>query len=120
MRLFCALLLFSLIVAGSCTNANVEEDFPGEPCVNTTATYSGDVQPIIKSNCYRCHDTDTRFGGVFLEGYANVAAYANSGSLMNVIRGTNGYPTMPNDNASMLKCDIRSIELWLQDGAENN
>ncbi len=103
-----------------CDSKNVEEDFPSDPCMIPSATYSGEVLPIIRENCYRCHDTDTRFGGVFLEGYSNVAAYANNGALMGVLRGTNGYPIMPNDGVSMLECDILTVIQWIDEGAENN
>lgn len=109
--------LFSLV---GCLSANVEEDFPADPCSNTSATYSGEVLPIIRENCFRCHDTNTRFGGVFLEGYANVAAYALNGSLTGVMRGTDGFPIMPNDGVKMLECDILIVEQWVAEGAENN
>ena len=117
-QIFGIWLLITLVF--SCTNANVEEDFPPDPCTITSATYSGEVLPIIRENCYRCHNTDTRFGGVFLEGYSNVAAYANSGALMGVLRSINGFPLMPNDGVTMLDCDIMKVEQWISEGAENN
>lgn len=104
----------------ACESKNVEEDFPTGPCNTTTSTYSGEVQPIIETNCYRCHDDETGFGGVFLESYSNVAAYANSGALEGVMRGINGYPVMPDDAATMLECDIQTVELWIMEGAQNN
>jgi hypothetical protein len=114
------LIFFTTILISSCLSKNAEEDFPADPCTITAATYSGEVLPIIRSNCYRCHDNSTRFGGVFLESYVDVAAYAKSGALIGVLRGTNGYPIMPNDGAAMLECDILKIEQWVSEGSENN
>lgn len=90
------------------------------PCDITSATYSLDVLPLMRDYCYRCHGTDTRFGGVFLEGYSNVASYAKNDILGHVLRGTDGFTIMPNDGVLMPECDILTIEQWIAEGAENN
>ena len=121
MKLGLTSLAFAIIIFfAACSSSNVEEDFPPDPCATTAVTYSGDVLPIIKQNCDRCHGTDTRFGGVLLEGYSNIAAYANSGAIGGVLRAINGYPIMPNDGVKMLECDILAVEQWIAAGAENN
>ncbi len=117
---FGLLFVIGMFSISACSDKNVEEDFPSEPCVTMSATFSGEVLPLIRQYCYSCHDTDTRFGGVYLEGYANVASYANAGILMDALRGTNGVSLMPIDGITMLPCDIETIEQWISEGAQNN
>ena len=111
---------FTICLFAACTTFNAEEDFPPDPCTNAAATYKLDVSPIIQQYCFRCHDTDTRFGGVFLERYSDVADYASNGSLMGVMRAINGYSVMPPDGVFMLECDILTVEQWIAEGAQNN
>lgn len=105
----------------SCDSKNVEEDFPSDPCdPPTSASFANDIVPILRSNCYRCHDVTTVFGGVLLEGYSNAQGYATNGALVGAMRGTDGFSIMPPDQSAVLECDIKLIEQWIAEGAQNN
>ncbi len=68
------LLAFSpVLFMGSCTSENMVS-----ACDTLNMTYSQNIAPIIKTNCYLCHsrgNTSTN-GGVLLDSYADVRGWA--------------------------------------------
>lgn len=89
-------------------------------CDTIDISYNTDVQPIIQSSCYTCHDQASSFGNITLEGYANIKVYADNGLLLGVIRHESGFSPMPKSGNKLLDCEIATIEKWISDGALNN
>jgi mono/diheme cytochrome c family protein len=100
-------------------------DCPDSQCDTIgTISFSSQVNPIIRGNCIGCHNSTQANGGVILEGYAQVAAYAQTlrnGTpvLLGVIKRLSGFQPMP-PGFSLSTCDISKIELWIEQGAVNN
>lgn len=105
---------------GSCYYDVEEELYPSLECSTTGVTYSGVVEPILKSKCYSCHDAATNSGNITLEGYASLKAYVDNGELLGAIKHSNGFSPMPKNAAMLVDCDIKKIETWITEGAQQN
>jgi hypothetical protein len=55
-------------------------------------------------------------GGISLEGYNNVVNIADDGRLLGVVRHEAGYPAMPKNSPKLPDCDIRQLEIWIENG----
>lgn len=113
----------ALIFSTSCENNKKEVLYR---CDSTNVSYSKSVEPILKTNCYRCHSTANSGsgGGTILDNYA--ALFTNNfvdttaidgGTLLNDVKHI-GNP-MPK-SGKLSDCDISKIEHWIKEGAKNN
>lgn len=122
-RIFCVLSLFftsSMFFTG-CYYDVEEELYPsGQSCDTSAVTYSLGVEPIINSNCYVCHSAAAAQGGVILDDYNALKGYADSGTLLGVIRHESGFSPMPQGGSKLSNCNIAVIEKWINDGSPNN
>jgi hypothetical protein len=92
----------------------------GESCDTISEiTFSAVVWPILELNCRGCHSGNNPSGSVYLTDYSTVSFVASSGLLNSVLRGTNEKPIMP-PSGSLPECNIRQIELWIENGYQNN
>jgi len=118
-----ALIALSLvcIILTNCTYEN-EEEFMEQhkSCDPVNVSYTNDVLPIITSRCYSCHDRENKTGGVDLEGYDQLKKYASKGDLVGVITHASGYPPMPAGGSKLSKCNIQTIQKWIDEGTLNN
>ncbi|HJW29355.1 MAG TPA: cytochrome c [Saprospiraceae bacterium] len=118
----CLLLLagFSFGVLGtSCVYHDEETLYPPPPCDTAQVTYSLSVAPILQQNCYECHGGEATISGIPLEGYDNLIA-ADPTRVIGAIRHRDGLVPMPKDRDPLDECDIRKIEIWVAEGAQNN
>lgn len=92
----------------------------GISCDTSKATYSEKVSTIIQTNCNACHSTAVNSGGVSLEGYSNVLAAQQNGTLMGTINHSAGHNAMPLGAAKLSDCDIANLNAWIHAGAPNN
>ena len=99
-----------------------EELYPstGQMCDTSAVTYSLSVEPIISSNCYVCHSAAAAQGGVILDDYNSLKAYADAGTLLGVLRHESGFSPMPQGGSKLSTCTIAVIEKWVNDGSPNN
>jgi hypothetical protein len=103
----------------------LNSDCPQTSCDTTgTIEFSTQVWPVIQVNCAGCHNASISSGNVNLDGYAQVKTYADlqrNGTpvLIGSIRHLNGFFPMP-QNGKLQDCDIRQIELWIEQGKLNN
>lgn len=124
--LFFALLFALFLVAGAgCTFENEEEYYADLQCDTATVTYSASVRPILQNACYACHASgtaNTAGAGINLEGYPALKAFVvdNTGLLVGSIRHLVGFSPMPKSAPKLSECDIRKIELWIIQGAQDN
>ncbi len=113
-------ILASTTTFGSCYYDVEEEIYPTLDCSTTGVTYSGVVEPLLKSKCYKCHDAANNSGNITLEGFANLKKYVDSGHLLGSIKHSPGYSQMPKNEAKLVDCDIQKIETWVTEGALQN
>lgn len=88
-------------------------------CDTVDVRFSTHVAPLVANFCESCHSGAVPSDGVRLENYTHIRDVAVSGRLISVLRGLPPYPTMPPSGA-LNTCQIRSVELWIEDGAPNN
>ncbi len=103
----------------------LNSDCPEHSCDTlSTISYSDQVSPIIENNCLSCHNSTSASGGVLLNNYENVRTtaeteYNGTSLLVGTIRNLDGFPAMP-PNSQLNLCSIRIIELWIEQGLQNN
>ena len=65
-------------------------------------------------------NTTTANGNVKLHTYAEVKKHVDNGNLAGTINHLSGYKAMPPTGTKMSECNLRTIQLWINDGAPNN
>ena len=91
-------------------------------CDTANVSYSVIVTNILNANCNSCHgaSANTLGAGIFLNTYASVKPYINSGRLVNSILQNGAASPMPKNMAKMDVCSINKIIIWVNKGAINN
>jgi hypothetical protein len=103
----------------------LNSDCPDASCDTTgEILFADQVFPILDLACVGCHNNSSSSGGVNLSDYPHVSAVAgtmvnNVSRLKGVIRKEPGFNPMP-PSGSLGECDIRKIELWIEQGMKNN
>jgi hypothetical protein len=103
----------------------LNSDCPEEICDTAgVISYSAQVDPLLQANCVGCHNPSLASGGVILSSYDQVAVYVTTlrneiPILTGVINRQIGFEPMP-PTFSLDACSIRKIELWIEQGAEDN
>ncbi len=85
------------------------------PCDTLDVTYAGSVVPIFEAYCNACHSGATPQAGIDLTNYEHVATIAQTGQLVGSINHISGFSPMPKDGNKLSLCEIRTIEIWLND-----
>ena len=82
-------------------------------CDTSNVTYSGIIQPLIKSRCGVCHEGSNPLGNVNLSTYDQVKAMGTNGKLLGSVRHDNGFYPMPKNSDPLTPCDIAEIKIWI-------
>ncbi len=119
--IFCSLLL----VNSGCYYDSEEHLYPQGICDTADVKYSDQVTYIISNKCFDCHSNSTApisGSNQSWEGYANISAYLSTGSttFISSINHVAGYTPMPKDRPKLTDCEIRTLEIWIQNGYPNN
>lgn len=89
-------------------------------CDTVNVTFSQSIQPMIASSCESCHSGGSPSGGILLDSYANIKTAADNSLLLGTIRHDVGYSPMPKNGTKWSSCDIRKLEIWIENGSPNN
>lgn len=89
-----------------------------------TIEFLTEVWPVIQNNCVGCHNNTVTNGNVNLNGYEFIKKQAETTKngislLKGVITHAAGFVGMP-PAWQLAHCDIRKIELWIEQGRLNN
>jgi hypothetical protein len=84
-------------------------------CDTTSATFSGEIWPMMELYCTNCHKAGSSAGGVMISGYDDLVALAQNGSLMGSVTWDPSYANMP-PNAMLSDCSIALLEKWIENG----
>ena len=80
-------------------------------------TYNRVIASVINNNCKSCHSGSNPSGNVPIENYADTKVIADNGKLLQVIKriSTPMPPSYP-----LTDCQIRQVELWIEQGTLEN
>ncbi len=91
--------------------------------------FGRDIQPIFEAHCLKCHDGETRKGGVALDRFFHAHQPTDSGEplfikgnageslLVHVIESTDPEERMPAKGEPLTKVEIAHIRAWIDAGA---
>ena len=115
------LIVFISVFLVHCTE-DVEEEI--YPCSSfRDVSYSGDIVPILTSNCYVCHAADKApdfAKGNVLDEYEKLLIRVENGKLICAIKHLDCNPNMPFGRDKLSDCIINEIDTWVNEGALNN
>ncbi len=89
-------------------------------CDTLDVTFNLSVLPLVTNSCSGCHSGASPDGNLLLTNYSQIAASASNGSLIDAVYGTNGVPLMPYNGTALSDCAIRTLEIWIENGALND
>jgi hypothetical protein len=123
MKILNYLLMLGIITTTftSCYYDNTEELYP-QPveCDTINVTYSQTIAPIMNTNCNDCHSGAAPPANVITDNYTDLKTIADDGRLWGSINHESGYSPMPKDRPKMNDCDLKKINIWLDNGALND
>jgi hypothetical protein len=122
------ILFFIILITGvsafmlSCKKSSIDVLAGAAICDTSAVSYTNDVVPILQEYCYGCHGTNVSAagGGIILEGYGNLANYANNNQLSGDISAASGYTPMPYGKPRLPSCQLYKILAWVNQGINNN
>jgi hypothetical protein len=113
--LILVLLLISL--SQSCVSNNEEDLYGIKPCDTTNVTWQSKISEIMAKNCVMCHGPELSYNGVRHDTYAFEMVVVNDGRLRGVVNHLDGYSKMPKDRGKLPDCELKLINIWLDNGA---
>lgn len=116
------LFLISLSFFSACYYDIEEELYPADnsSCDTSNVTLSQVVKPILENRCITCHSAGFASGGVDLATYSELARWANNGKLLSSVNHDGNASPMPKGSPKLDNCKIQQIQLWIEQGAQNN
>jgi len=97
---------------------------PWTTCDTTgTITYTTHIQPFIQNYCLGCHNTSNASGGINLSSFAlvvaNSALRGDTPIILGALKHQVGFIPMP-PSGILSTCQIRTFELWINNGMLEN
>lgn len=89
-------------------------------CDTTNVTYAGSIKPIMSTYCQGCHSGSQPGAGIDLTTYDGVKQIALSGQLYGSVAWLGNYSQMPQGGGQLSDCNIRKIQIWINNGSPNN
>jgi hypothetical protein len=101
----------------SCVNNNEEDLYGIKPCDTSDITWESKIGAIMQQNCVMCHGPVVAAKGVRHDTYEAEMIVVNDGRLRGVINHLPGYSKMPKDRGKLPECELKLINIWLDNGA---
>lgn len=89
-------------------------------CDTTDVKYSTHIKPLIMNSCQGCHSGAAPGGGIELATYNGVKAIADNGQFIGAISHLTGYSAMPKNGNKLSDCQIKMVNIWINQGAPEN
>jgi hypothetical protein len=89
-------------------------------CDTVNVTFAGTIWPIIQNTCLGCHSGSSPGGNISLGNYDQVVVIANNGKLMGSVTHASGYKPMPQNGNKLSDCNIKQLQIWINNGTPNN
>jgi uncharacterized membrane protein len=91
-----------------------------DDCDTTSVKYNVQVTSVLNKNCNACHSKTSASGSVILDSYGEVKKYVDNGKLVGAINHKAGYKAMPPSGTKMTDCNLKTIQIWIDNGAQND
>ena len=122
------IIFILMVVIGftACYYDNKDQMYPqvvAASCDTTTVNYSTTITAIMNTHCNNCHSTSlaaSSGGGIALDTYTGVKAYASNGKLYGSMAHNGTASPMPKNMAKVDNCTLNKIAVWINRGALNN
>jgi len=114
-RIFFVVVFYSFFALG-CEYENKEDLMKTYGCDTMNVSYLSVIQPILKDNCYQCHNQISKTAGFNIEDKEEIKLRMKSGLLQGAINRKTGYPQMPYLMPKLDDCTIKKIEAWQNAG----
>jgi uncharacterized membrane protein len=89
-------------------------------CDTANVAYATHIKPLIQNNCLGCHNGSNPGGGIGLSTYSEVKAVADNGKFFGTINHLQGYSAMPKNGNKLTDCQIKMVQIWLNQGSPDN
>ncbi len=99
-------------------NGGLNEDCGEVPCNLDNVTFSGNILPVIQSNCRGCHFPGNPDNVLTLVNYEDILGVSLDGRLESVIKNLFGLQ-MP-VGYKLSDCEIQQIDEWIKNGSPDN
>lgn len=116
-------LSMGLLLLSGCYYDKADQVYPVEDgsCDTSVVRLSVELDAIMAQHCYSCHGgTADLGGGIQLQNYDYIKAYADNGILYSSISHDGGASNMPKGAPKMSDCEITKFRVWIDAGAPNN
>ena len=111
------ILLLIAVSSLYCVNNNEEDLYGIKPCDISNVTWTSKIAGIMNRNCVMCHGPDIAYKGVRHDSYEAEMIVVNDGRLRGVVNHLPGYSKMPKDRGKLPECELKLINIWLDNGA---
>jgi len=111
------LMVLPITSSQSCVNNNEADLYGIKPCDITNVTWASKISAIMQKNCVMCHGPDVAYKGVRHDSYQAEMIVVNDGRLRGVVNHLPGYSKMPKDRGKLPECELKLINIWLDNGA---
>jgi ribosomal protein S16 len=91
-----------------------------EGCDTSNVTFQDDIFPIVSLYCTSCHSGANPDGGVLLTNYSTISSEAVNGSMLDAINWIGTVEPMPYQSDQLPECYINLIQIWVDNGAQDN
>lgn len=109
-----------VVIPLSCENNNELDLYGVQKCDTTNITWNSKIAALLAKNCGSCHNVDSPPNGVRHDSYAAEMIVVNDGRLRGVVNHLDGYVQMPKDRPKLPDCELKQINIWLDNGAPEN
>jgi hypothetical protein len=111
----------SLLIASSCTYRKADNEIV-KACDTLNLSYSRDIVPILRDNCYSCHSGSFPSSSISLDTFNTLKYYCVlPGNLfMRMIRQKDARPMPQPPFKKLDDCQINQIGAWINTGAPDN
>lgn len=88
-------------------------------CDTLAVKFSAQITNLLKNYCYNCHSGITPTGGFVLTSHTDVVNAVQYRNLLENLKYAPGFKAMP-PGAQLPICEIRKVEIWINNGMLNN
>ncbi|MFC2089747.1 hypothetical protein ACFLT1_03145 [Bacteroidota bacterium] len=111
------ILIGIALFSNACVNHNELELYAEPECDTINITWENTIADILERNCVVCHGAQTSYNDVRHDSYESELIVVKDGRLRGVVNYLPGYPKMPFQQPQLPECELKQINIWLDNGA---